>query len=184
MTAVIKLNENLGLNVLVFPDFDTADLPLAFIKYQKLERVIDSLPVSIKDIVSCMLPLFSQHHGRYKILLDYKVRSLRKGETGCPLGNWHTDYIENPNAIHSSEEHLIFSTHIGTEFITTPMEVTPTDTHFSEVLARNPKYDFVAAQPNTVTRYSRLNLHRGPVMLKDCRRAVIRLSKIVEKLVL
>lgn len=181
MTAAINLNENLGTNLLSFPNFDGSKLPLAFIKYQRIERVINDIPNSIQDIVVDMLNLFepTKAEKKVKILIDYKVRDLKRGDTGCPIPGWHTDYTENPNNDQSLEEHLIFTTHIGTEFITTPMEVTPFDDHYSEVLARNPIYDFVGVAPNTVTRYNRLNLHRCPIMVEDCRRVVIRLTKIL-----
>jgi hypothetical protein len=178
MTVVTRLNENLEFNLLSFPNLNTTSLPLAFIKYQKLEKVVDILPQGVQEIISCMLPLFTQRTGKCKILVDYKVRDLRKGEAGCPLSGWHLDFTKNPNDSRSSEEHLIFSTHQGTEFITTPMEVNPLDKCFSEVLARNSGYDFTAAKPSTVTRYGRLNLHRSPVMQEDCRRVVLRLTRV------
>lgn len=181
MTVVTKLNPQLQTNLLSFPDLDPSSFPLAFIKYQNIERVLRDLPMEIQTIACEMVSLFGSVSSDYRILIDYKVRDLKKGETGCPIPGWHLDYTENPNNILPIEEHLIFTTHVGTEFITTPMDVEENDIHFSMVLKRNSVYNFIAAEPNSVTKYSRLNLHRCPIMFKDCRRLVMRISKIYNK---
>ena len=179
MIAAINLNPELDLNLLSFPEFDTSSLPSAFIKYQRVEKVINQLPQPITNIVNQMLGLFKQNC-KSKILIDYKVKNLKKGQPGCSIAGWHLDYTENPNRSEPLEEHLIFSTHVGTEFITTPMVVLPEDTHFTSIIKRNNSFDYIAVKPNTVTKYSRLNLHRGPIIIEDCRRVVIRLTKINE----
>lgn len=178
MTVITrKLNPSILTDFDEIPPLDTSKLPLAFIKYQNPERVYQSLPDSIKMVVDRMLKIYGDV-AQHTLRLDYKVRDLKRGQTGCPLPGWHTDYTENPNLEGPLEEHLIFATEVGTEFITTPMDVFPEDRHYLTVVQRNPNYEFCAVKPNTITKYSRLNLHRGPVMVRDCRRVLVRLSKI------
>lgn len=175
MTAVIKLNPDLiWVDLAKFSEL--GELPLAFFKYKSVQYAQENVPKAIEPILAKMLELMPVDK-TMRLVVDYKVRDLRAGDCGCPLEGWHIDCVTNPQHRSKPETHLIFTSCFGTEFITTPMKVEQDDIHFSTVLSRHQEFDYIQVEPNTITGYSRFNLHRGPLVKEDCRRAVLRLTQ-------
>ncbi len=149
-------------------------------KYQRWDRAFHFAPDPVKNVLDKMLDIMHLHDDRdMRWVVDYKVRDLKKGDFGCPLPEFHTDCVANPWHESKPETHLVFSTHVGTKFIETPIPVRPEDDHFNKVMAD--KWDWCLryrqVRPNTITKYGRFNMHAGPLILKDCRRVLIRLSQ-------
>ena len=156
---------------------DFSSLPLKQFKYKRWDWAYEQgVDKSVRPILDKMFDLASDESGSYKWLVDYKVRDLKSGECGCPLDFWHLDVVENPWHDSKPDIHFLFSTEIGTEFITTPMSITEDDTSFKGVVERSEGFHVVQAVPNTISKYGRFNLHRGPRVTKDCRRMLLRLT--------
>lgn len=163
-----------------FPSEWFNELPLTYFKYIPFDRAQKILPEPMKLVFDRMLKLIVAREGM-RLLVDYKVRDLKRGDYGCPLKGWHIDCVTNPRHKSRPERHLIFSTEFGTEYMTTPLEVLAEEEHFSKTVERltsaNSKVAYIQVIPNTITQYERLNLHRGPLITKDCRRVVLRLTQ-------
>ena len=156
---------------------DLSSLPLREFKYKHWDWAYEQgVHESVRPILDKMFELASCEGRSYRWLVDYKVRDLEKGDCGCPLDFWHLDVVENPWHESKPDIHYLFSTEVGTEFITTPMEVTEADTSFKGVVERSSGFSVVQAAPNTISKYGRFNLHRGPRVAKDCRRMLLRLT--------
>lgn len=156
---------------------DTASLPLQELKYCPLAKAYSQIPKSVANILDEMVEMsFDYSWKTMKPFVDYKVRDLKKGDCGCALDFWHLDVTSNPNHPTNPDIHYLYATDFGTEFITTPMDVFKDDVHFTDVLERNKDFEYVVAKPNTISNYTRFNLHRGPTVTKDCRRMLLRLT--------
>lgn len=178
--SYLNLN-SLYLNIFEWEDEAFASLPVKEFKYKRwdwayekgidktvqplLEKMFDNIPVCYKDM---------------NWLVDYKVRDLVAGDCGCALEGWHTDVVSNPNHPTKPDYHLIYSTVQGTDFLTKPLIYYKEDNHFKHVLE---DYDLVdleshsySAKANAVHGYNRFQLHRGPKIMKDCRRMLLRLT--------
>lgn len=179
--AIKQLNPADSLKLNLWEGFvDTSLLPLQELKYCPLIKAYTLIPGIVLPILDKIVDLvdFSsdQSWRGMRLLVDYKVRDLKVGDCGCPLDFWHLDVTENPNHPTKPDIHYLYSTHFGTEFITTPMNVFEEDISFKQVLGRNDKFDYLTARPNTISRYTRANLHRGPRVTEDCRRMLLRLT--------
>lgn len=186
MTAVIRdlifLNPEGSLipNLRFFQGDEFSTLPLAFLKYMPVERSYEHLPTVVKEVLDEMLKLITPLRGM-RLLVDYKVRDLKAGEYGCPINNWHLDCVTDPRHKSQPETHLIFTTEFGTEYITTPVEVFSEEGNFNKTVERlrrdSTVIETLKVEPNTITGYTRFNLHRGPLITRDCRRVVLRLTQ-------
>lgn len=178
IAAIKQLNpaDNLKLNLWEGSVY-TELLPLSEFKYKRWDWAYQcGVHESVKPILDVMFDLASKEDNSYKWLVDYKVRDLKAGDCGCSLDFWHLDVTENPNHPTKPDIHYLYSTHFGTEFITTPMDVFEEDISFKQVLGRNLDFEYLTAKPNTINRYTRANLHRGPRVTEDCRRMLLRLT--------
>lgn len=157
-------------------DIDSNSLPLSEFKYKRWDWAYEKgVHERVRPILEKMFDL-TPNEERYKWVVDYKVRDLKAGDCGCPLDFWHLDVTKNPNHPTLPDIHFLFATEFGTEFITTPMSFSKEDSSFEAVLERNREFDYLVAEPNTISSYTRFNLHRGPVVNKDCRRLLLRLT--------
>lgn len=178
-TAAIKqLNPADSLKLNLWEGFvDTSLLPLQELKYCPLIKAYTLIPEQAFPILDKMVDFsMEQEWYDYRLLVDYKVRDLKAGDCGCPLDFWHLDVTENPNHPTKPDIHYLYSTQFGTEFITTPMDVFKEDIIFKQVLDRHKEFEYLTAKPNTINRYTRANLHRGPRVTEDCRRMLLRLT--------
>lgn len=176
--AINQLNPADSLKLNIWEGFvNTSLLPLQQLKYCPLIKAYSLIPEQVLPILDKMVDFSSdQSWGGMRVLVDYKVRDLKAGDCGCPLDFWHLDVTENPNHSTKPDIHYLYSTHFGTEFITTPMDVFEEDISFKQVLGRNKDFEYVTAKPNTINRYTRANLHRGPRVTEECRRMLLRLT--------
>lgn len=175
---ILNPKGSLKTNLAKFDNKELNNLPLAYMKYTRWDKAYEEVPDIVKPILSAMFDLM-EDDSDMNWLVDYKVRDLKAGDCGCPLEGWHTDCVANPWHPSKFETHLIFSTHYGTEFILDELEVKLEEDHFNRVLNRyGSDYWFTQVKPNTITQYTRYNLHRAPIINKDCRRMVLRLTQI------
>ena len=78
-----------------FEPFDWSDVDLTEIKYKKVTtKLIESLHPKIQTIVNKMLT-FKPEYNYNNCLLDVKVRLLSKGQCGCPLEEFHYDWVKD-----------------------------------------------------------------------------------------
>ena len=171
--VILNPRNSIGLNLWEWVgEFPT--LPLTMIKYRNLDKVYDELPDAVKLVVLHMKG-FVPNDPDMNLLLDYKVRDLKEGDTGCPLSFWHLDVVENPHHQSKPDRHWIFSTEIGTEFMTSEIRVDSNVRSFKEVEVED--YSSIITKPKTINSYGRFNLHRATPVERDCRRVLIRLTQ-------
>ena len=153
---------------------DWSDVPVQVHKYQLLdiENVLQ-LDDCAKTVLFEMIPYLNE--GFKSTLFDYKVVELKKGQCGCKLSGWHIDVTRNPNHNNRPEQHLIYTTEVGTEFLLTEIE-TDVDDFWKEDLDFSPQVVW-KAPANAIVEYNRLNMHRGPRMVRDCKRVLIRITQ-------
>ncbi len=157
-----------------------SELPLCYMKYVTPHKALEDLPKYTNDILMDMIDIMSLlKDSKMHWLVDYKVVDLRKGDCGVKLEGWHLDCVSDPWHKSKPETHLLFSTDFGTEYIVDELDVKENEHHFCDVLNRYNNYPFVIrqAQPYTITQYGRFNLHRAPIVTKDCRRMTLRLTQ-------
>lgn len=153
--------------------FNWSDVPVQMLKYKPLSVTLwDSLPQQAQEVVSVMWNNLEE--GYKNTLLDFKVRELNVGDCGCPLEGWHIDVTRNPNHEGKPDRHMIYSTVVGTEFMTTPITTDSDD--FAQVHIPD-NAGVWQAPADSIVIYDRLNMHRGPVVQQPCRRVLIRLTQ-------
>lgn len=165
------------LNLLEWEDEAFSSLPLQEIKYGSLLKSYYEIPEVVQPLLDYMLNIMDgiEHEG-FRLLVDYKVRDLKAGDCGCTIPGWHTDVVSNPWHDSKPDVHLLFTTEVGTDLAVDPLKVFEDDIHFKSVLARHENINFITTKPNTVNMYGRWNLHRAPIVQKDCRRMLLRLT--------
>lgn len=179
---MILNDDSLELNIFEYWDEAFASLPVQMFKYKRFDWAYDNLPSPVKPLLEKMMDKMTElDKHNLKWVVDYKVRDLKEGDCGCMLDGWHLDVVENPWHDSKPDLHLIYSTEIGTEFLTKKIPVLPEDTHFVKILEPyNQSYideHFVeSSKPNHVSFYNRFQLHRAPVVNKDCKRMLLRLT--------
>lgn len=150
---------------------DWDDIPLQHLKYKPLNpENYHKLDKNAQFILDKMMP-FCQD-GYKSTVFDYKVFSLRANDCGCKLEGWHIDVTRNPNHSSRLDNHLIYTTVSGTEFMLT--EIPTLEDDFAKVDMQG---KYFQAKPNSIYQYNRLNVHRGPIMQEDCKRVLIRLTQ-------
>lgn len=169
---------SLKINLAEFHNDEFDNLPLAHIKYMHWDKAYEELPDIVKPILGKMFDLMPEDK-KMQWVVDYKVKDLKVGDCGVPLEGWHLDCVTNPHHQTKPETHLLFSTHFGTEFVKNPWCVGENDIHFKNVVDFYQDLDksFISVKPNTITQYGRFNLHRAPIVTKDCRRMTLRLTQ-------
>lgn len=176
VNMVLNPKGSLITNLAVFDTKGFDKLPLAHIKYEHWYKAYEDIPHIVKPVLDKMFSIMPDNDKHW--LVDYKVRDLKKGDSGVDVAGWHLDCITNPRHNSKPETHLLFSTHFGTEYILDELEVLPEETHFKQVLKRySDDFWFAQVKPNTITQYGRFNLHRAPIAKYDCRRMTLRLTQ-------
>jgi hypothetical protein len=175
--------DSLELNIFEYWDEAFASLPVEEFKYKRWDWAFDKgVPEVVKPLLQKMLDLMAVCDDKsLRWLVDYKVRDLKAGDCGCALEGWHLDVVTNPWHESKPDFHLIYSTEIGTDFLTQPIPCFPEDTHFKQCLDPfNLEYleqhKAVSSKPNHVSAYNRWQLHRGPIVKKDCKRMLLRVT--------
>lgn len=165
------------LNLLEWEDEAFSSLPLQEIKYGRWDKSYHLVPTPVKQLLQRMFAMMSTLGSEDREwYVDYKVRDLKVGDCGCAIPGWHTDVVSNPWHKSKPDVHLLFTTEVGTDIAIEQLEVFESDKHFNDVLKRHKNIEFVTAKPNTVSMYGRWNLHRAPIVQKDCRRMLLRLT--------
>lgn len=139
-------------------------------KYMLYRKIFDVFPKAAIELVEYMSQWLKHEHKR--IVVDLKVREHDEGECVCIPG-WHLDCTVNPNHSSRPENHIIYSTVVGTEFVAEPVYAGDA-THFREVLRDD--FATIAYPPNSIVQYSR-DLHRGPLMPRKGRRILLRITE-------
>lgn len=179
---LILNKDSLDLNIFEYWDEAFASLPVQEFKYKRWDWAFDKgVPKVVQPLLQKMLDLMAVYDDKsLRWLVDYKVRDLKAGDCGCTREGWHLDVVENPWHESKPDFHLIYSTEIGTDFLTRKVPVFPDEDHFNKTLSI---YDpealesfAVSSKPNHVSTYNRFQLHRGPIVKKDCRRMLLRLT--------
>lgn len=175
--------DSLELNIFEYWDEAFASLSVQEFKYKRWDWAFDKgVPEVVKPLLQKMFDLMerSDDEGHVRWLVDYKVRDLKAGDCGCALEGWHLDVVTNPWHDSKPDFHLIYSTEIGTDFLTRKIPVFPDEDHFSKTLSiyntESLEKDVVSSKPNHVSAYNRWQLHRGPIVKKDCKRMLLRVT--------
>lgn len=153
--------------------YDWTDVPESLHKYKVFSpMIVAKLPWQARRILDRMEEYLEQDYKN--TLLDFKVRTLNAGECGCPLEGWHIDVTRNPNHNSKPDRHIIYSTIVGTEFMTDRIETDAQD--FANVdIPHDVK--IWRSPADSIVMYDRFNLHRGPIVEKPCKRVLIRLTQ-------
>ncbi|MNF84147.1 hypothetical protein D3C85_755680 [compost metagenome] len=185
MTAgidMILLNkDSLALNIFEYWDEAFASLPVQEFKYKRWDWAYDKgVPKVVNPLLQKMFDLMPPDQD-LRWLVDYKVRELKAGDCGCKLEGWHLDVVESPWHDSKPDFHLIYSTEVGTDFLAQPIPSFQDDGHFLRSLEPfNLDYlenhRVVSSKPNHVSAYNRYQLHRGPIVKRDCKRMLLRLT--------
>lgn len=161
---------------------DWSDVPVQFHKYVKCkESNWCNLPVQALTVLFTMQKYLTFDYK--SIYFDFKVYDLKEGDCGCALPDWHIDVTPNPNHPTKECRHLIYTTEVGTEFLTDRLYVHDHEYDFrKDVLPkieefRDMYHTTVQVPPEVISLYYRSNVHRAPVMKKDCKRVLIRLTE-------
>lgn len=94
--------------------------------------------------------------GDYKYtVIDFKVRTLKAGDYGCPLPDWHYDCVKDFNHPSRHEHHMIYVNQEGTIMhIDDPFQI----------------------GDGEIWEYGR-DLHASPMLTKDMKRVSIRVTE-------
>lgn len=152
------------------PQYAVQDLIL---KYEKPEKVLQQCDPSLKGLIQKMLDVM-KHYDTRECVIDYKVRSLKTGDSGSVLYGYHLDCCNDIWDDFEPETHLIYSTVIGTKFLLDPMEIDGYNS-VQEVLENSEINEYNAA-PNWVHKYTSKVLHSSPRVEDDCQRILIRVT--------
>ncbi len=172
--------DSLSLNIFEYVDESFSSLPLKEFKYKRWDWALqEGVHESVRPLLLKMLDLMPPDKD-LRWLVDYKVRDLKAGDCGCVLEGWHLDVVTDPNHNTKPDFHLIYSTEVGTDFLTNPIYFDKDVNHFKKGLEiYNDEYlesQAISAKPNWVSAYNRFQLHRGPRIMKNCRRMLLRVT--------
>ena len=123
-------------------------------KYVPLEKALRCFDSKALDILEKMLPHIQCGYRNY--LVDFKVRNLGKGQSGCPVPGWHYDCVRDKNHPSRNEHHLLYTNVDGTLFMCEDGTQ-------------------IKAGDSQVWEYGR-ELHCAPLMKESCKRVLIRLT--------
>ncbi|AZU98124.1 hypothetical protein AAGG91_002939 [Salmonella enterica] len=158
------------MNVFQFkpPQHTIEDLVL---KYEKPSKVLSLADDSLKPLIERMMKVM-KHFDDREVVIDYKVRSLKLGDSGSGIYGYHLDCCNDIWDDFEPETHLIYSTVIGTKFILDEIDITGYNT-IHDVLS-NISFDEFNAPVNWVHKYTSKVLHSCPIVESDCQRILIR----------
>jgi len=171
MSVVLNSTRPIILEKNIVQDFSSEKPRLH--KYVPL-RGIDKLFLSIPmmNVIGAMERYLKP--GYASNYIDVKVKELDVGDCGCQLEYWHIDVTRNPMHNSKPDNHIIFSTVVGTEFMLNEIPCDVED--FSDIMIPS-QPEIMKAPANAIVQYNRFNMHRGPVVDKPCKRVLIRLTQ-------
>lgn len=158
-------------------NIDWSDVPVQMHKYKKFTTCHGlDLPNQALNVLDEMFKYLTLQYKN--IYFDFKVYDLKTGDCGCALPEWHIDVTPNPNHPTKECRHLIYTTEIGTEFLT-GYKVRTSVTDFRLLLGDIEKRggNTLQVPPDVISLYYRSNVHRAPIMTRDCKRVLIRLTE-------
>lgn len=169
----VTMNENSPVVLEQGLSYDWSNVPVQTLKYKKLNmRVLWDLPEHAFSVVNKMLTYAKPEYTN--TLVDFKVKELRAGDCGCALEDWHIDVVRNPNHKSKPDNHLIYTTIVGTEFMLDKLTQNVED--FSNLILPD-EPNVWKAPVDSIVQFDRFNLHRGPVVEYPCKRVLIRLTQ-------
>lgn len=153
---------------------DSRTIQPCFLKHTLLEEALEVVEAPIRSVLSDMTKYLSKQH-RFT-LVDVKVKDVASNAYTCIPG-WHIDSVTNPRHESSPENHLIWVQGTPTEFVRDPVEFPWELTHFSQVIDEIPIDNAMKLNENSIYRYGRYHLHRGPRVGPRERRILIRVTE-------
>lgn len=149
------------------------DLPLQEFKYASPKKVLNNVPEDVNELVQFMIEIMSDYDNR-SVVVDYKVRNLKAGESGCAISDWHLDCTNDIHCDFEPETHLIYSTVVGTYFAHNQIDCT----NYSSVqeVVENVKLQEFQSSKNYISKFTSKVLHRCPVLDHDAQRLLIRVT--------
>lgn len=149
------------------------NLPEQEFKYENPNKVLDNIPDTMKDLVNRMIEEIKKYDDR-SIVIDYKVRNLKMGDSGSKIYGYHLDCTNDIHDDFEPETHILISTVIGTSFIINPINVTDYNS-VQQILDNEVIIESVCAT-NVAHKYTSKVLHNCPILDKDCQRVLIRVT--------
>lgn len=150
---------------IILPDLD--------MKYEEPNRVLHHSAPELKGLIERMMLKMKDYDDR-KMVIDYKVRTLKKGSTGSALYGYHLDCTDDIHDTFEPETHLIYSTIIGTSFVMNPINAVGYDS--VQHVIQNEVLTEMVAPTEMVHKYDSKVLHSSPIITHDCQRILIRVT--------
>lgn len=148
-------------------------IPDLVLKYEKPSKVLEQCDESLKPLIEKMLKVMVHVDDR-ECVIDYKVRTLKAGDTGSGIYGYHLDCCNDIWDDFEPETHLIYSTVVGTKFLLDPIDITGYNS-VQEVLANTESMEY-NAPVEWVHQYTSKVLHSCPIVEEDCQRILIRVT--------
>ncbi|SOK58429.1 hypothetical protein [Yersinia phage fHe-Yen9-04] len=149
------------------------NLPEQEFKYEKPQKVLDNIPSEMVELVQKMIDEVKKYDSR-SVVVDYKVRNLKAGNTGSTLYGYHLDCCNDIHDDFEPETHILFGTVQGTSFIMNPINVSIYDT-IPDILKNEVLIESICST-NTAHKYTSKVLHNCPIIEHDCQRVLIRVT--------
>ena len=165
------LNTNYKLNLFHF-EYD-GTLPLQEFKYDSPRKVLGFIPDKIIPLVQKMIDLMDDFDDR-SIVVDYRVRDLKKDMSGAMLPGYHLDCSKDIHCNFKPETHLIYTNIFGTKIATNPID----ESKYKDLpdLLNNNSIDELTLFDNHVHMYDSKMLHNAPIVTYNCQRLLIRVT--------
>lgn len=148
-------------------------LPDLVLKYEKPSVVLKKSHESLTPLLEQMIQKMKDYDDR-SIVIDYKVRTLKAGDTGSGIYGYHLDCTNDIHDDFEPETHLIYSTVIGTSFVMNPINTK--DYNSVQQILQNEVLVEAIAPTDTVHRFTSKVLHSCPMITHDCQRVLIRVT--------
>lgn len=142
-----------GFNYLTTLHIDWEDVEDCLYKYIPLQDCAFVFPEKALIVIDEMVK-YTKKDYKYTVI-DFKVRTLKAGEYGCPLPDWHYDCVKEYNHPSRHEHHIIYVNEQGTLF---------------------DKENPFQIGDGEIWEYGR-DLHASPKLTKDVKRVLIRLTE-------
>lgn len=154
-------------------DAPTFFIPDLVLKYEKPSKVIKHAHESLVPLIEQMIEKIKEYDDR-SIVIDYKVRTLKEGDTGSGIFGYHLDCTNDVQDDFEPETHLIYSTVIGTSFVMNPINTK--DYKSVQQILQNEVLVESVAPTETVHKFTSKVLHSCPKITHDCQRILIRVT--------
>lgn len=148
-------------------------MPDLVLKYEKPSKVLKDAHPELKPLIEMMMTKMRDYDDR-SIVIDYKVRSLKEGDTGSGIYGYHLDCTNDIHDTFEPETHLIYSTVIGTSFVMNP--INPKDYTSVQNVLENEVLIEAVAPTDTVHKFTSKVLHSCPILDRTCQRVLIRVT--------